>query len=213
MFSWEDVEFNLGGKVKSVLVVVLASLLVTQQGIAGGRESDAVSSAAVNSTVWEDNPIDDYFAGTEGAVNAAMPDVLYANIYLDSWEKELQHAYNILGEELGEGYVKEYAREAGEKFRQFAGAQSWLESYLQNSAHEETQNEGGETAAAGEAGALGAAKAYSQVQLTRRITLRIYGLLKEYGRKDKTYSGREGVFRFRQQEAEEALLECGLLAR
>ena len=213
MFSWDDLAFNLGGRVKSVLIVALAAFLVAQQGYRAGEGNNGRSGTVPSgsrgvSAVYEygedngDNPIDEYFNGLKLNIKGTAEAVSFANIYLDSWEKELRRSYEVLGGVLaGESACGDsYIGEAQELFAGFAETQGWLEAYLDSSVSAVGSTD--------ETGVLSARKAYGKAELTKWLTLRVYGLLAETLPQEGT--GWDGGFGFAENEAGEALRGCGI---
>lgn len=213
MFIWEELEFNLGSRVKSVLIVALAAFLAVQQGMAAkeypyegmGAQTAASGNGIYEVCMKESNPIDEYFEGLAAQVKGPVEEISFANIYLDSWERELLRAYEVLcGASAGfPDYGKEYAGNAARQFAEFAETQGWLEAYFSSgSERAEEHLQGGV-----KTDALGRDKAFGKARLTRWLTLRIYGMLKEGGPERNEWDGR---FVFEKDTAQQALRECGV---
>lgn len=201
--EWEQ---ECGSAIKSVLIVVLSLLLLVQQGrsastdmeTAGGlRALPADQGAEEDTMMVRDNPIDRCYGGllaeiekgiSEGKASAGQ--VMILNLYLDSWEQELEHAYYLWRSRLTGGYYGSgYLEEAESAFVVYAQAQGWLEAYcLQEGASagsREKSTVSGDT--------LSAEQTKARAELVRSQALRMYGLLEQCAEGDVTW---ENLFLF-----------------
>lgn len=193
MFSFEEAEWNLGGRIKSVLVLALAVALLAQYGRAEGL-LQSVSSGGVevgNEQVLSGNPIDDYYAGIAGQalLNSEPAQRALALLYQESWEKEFMHACEALAAQAegAHGAAEPYAGSCREALAEYAEAAGWLEVLAGR--REMTE------------------RAYAEAGIYREETLRIYRLL---GMGDAEGDWK-GSFLFDAGTAEGELRECGLL--
>lgn len=227
MFIGEELEFHLGSRVKSVLIVALAAFLVAQQGMMVKEEPYSGAWAQTSSSgseiyagyTKENNPIDEYFEGLAAQVKGPVAEMSFANIYLDSWERELLRAYEMLNSVSGDSpdYGRQYVGDAAKQFSEFAETQGWMEAYFSIKGTESDVLDSGVRT-----DILVRNKVFGKAQLTRWLTLRIYGLLKEDGLQENGLQENglqengqqenewDGGFAFEKETAQKALQECGI---
>lgn len=193
MFSFEEAERDLSGRIKSVLVVALAVALLVQYGRAEGLLKSVASVGTAVSAEYgpRGNPIDDYYTGIAGqaALESEPAERAMALLYQESWEKEFMHACGALAvqAEAAYGSAGPYAGSCGKALAEYAEAAGWLEVL---------------------AGLRGTAeRACAGAGIYREETLRIYRLL---GLDESESTWRES-FLFDAGAAERELEECGLL--
>lgn len=154
--SWEELEHGFRERIKSVLVLVLFAIIMVMQ-VRITRAEEAGKPA---------NPIDAFFRNISNGGEEISRNPVYQLIYLECWEQELSHAYQCLEARVysGQGIALQQVTEAEECFREFAGCQGWLETCAENASAKEQDT--------GE-------RIQKQLELTRALTLRIYGMLGE----------------------------------
>lgn len=212
MESFEELEHNLSGRLKSVMILVLAVFLAILSGTknTGVRELDTIGNFGI--TVVTENPIDKYFNSLI-SVDVEMSDQrAFAHIYLDCWEQELIHAYEML-EAHTEAVTKSYSFRAASDFASYAETEGWLEAYYRNAAGAETEDRiliqkevSVEQVICQDT--LTVDRIYAQADLTRWQTLRMYELMRSKGNEQ---TGMETFFLFNSQTAQEALKQSGCL--
>ncbi|MCM1044598.1 MAG: hypothetical protein NC417_03725 [Candidatus Gastranaerophilales bacterium] len=150
---FEDYEWKLSGRIKSVLIVFLSAMLLLFY--AEMREQAPAPNEAES---LRDNPVDSYFLEMEQRISGNMRD-RWQQLYLDAWEQELAHAYELMGQDLPELFFEEggYGMRARQSFGEFMEAQSYLEGYY----------------AGGMSGERGTT-ADARIELARAQTLRLY---------------------------------------
>lgn len=123
--GYMELEWQLAGRIKSVLIVVLGTLLVLYYAYTA-RDKPAEELSY-------DNPIDIFFLGVEEEMPESMRK-RWLILYLDAWETELVHAYELIEEELPENFFREdgYGQRALQAFNTFSEAQGYLEGYYMN---------------------------------------------------------------------------------
>lgn len=146
--GYMELEWQLAGRIKSVLIVVLSTLLIlyyaytTGDKLSGNNlreapksvtEADLSVFSADGQAVSYDNPIDPFFLEVE----KDMPEDLrkrWLILYLDAWEAELAHAYELIEGELPKSFFREdgYGQRALQAFNSFSEAQGYLEDYYVN---------------------------------------------------------------------------------
>ncbi len=209
----EEWERELGGRVKTVLVLALAACLLVQYNKSNTLELRPVQGSTVQNgdirlgQEAADNPIDRYFAEREAVVPAEQLRQ-YRLVWLECWEEELRYAYERLGEALPSSFWEQdgYLGQAREHFRDFVRAEGYLESY-----YEVYGEQGVQTAQ--EQGKPGAGVTGLEVQLTltREQTLRIHALIRErQGMSEQAEKEAEGQFTFEREAAEAMLKRVGL---
>ncbi len=159
--EWEG---RMGGRIKSVLIVALSALLLWVYAKAGESEGFRVREVSSGQAVGEPgdgNPVDRFFLGGEDLSGSERD--RWQQLYLDAWERELTHAYELMGEELPESFLAEGGGlRAGAAFGEFLEAQSSLEGYY-------AQGVGRESGAVTDV----------RLELTRAQAQRLYGLIGE----------------------------------
>ncbi len=168
MAWFEEWEWQLDGRMKSVAIVALAALLLTTYGKMQGQKGIADGK--------EENPIDQYFEErAEVFEEGGMEPEEYFLIYLECWEMELAHAYECMGKDVPESFWENggYGREAKSHFESFVREQGYLESYYQNGAGYFAEDGTKEM----EQGSCDALQA--RIELIRLQTLRIYETIQE----------------------------------
>lgn len=149
--GYMELEWQLAGRIKSVLIVVLCALLVLYYAYTAGdklsednfgynfkenAESNIETGVQVFVTDGQalsyDNPIDAFFLGEEEIPESMRKRWLI--LYLDAWEAELAHAYELIEGELPESFFREngYGQRALQAFNSFSEAQGYLEDYYVN---------------------------------------------------------------------------------
>ena len=143
MGYFEEMEWQLGGRLKSVLIVILSATLVfLYAGVRERSQEDGHAGAALESPMvvqtWGpgvyaegyDNPIDRYFLRIEEQLPENMYD-RWQQLYLDAWEMELAHAYELMAEEMPDNFFAEggYGQRARQAFEEFVETQGYLEGY------------------------------------------------------------------------------------
>ena len=131
MGFFEEFEWKLGGRLKSVLIVILSAMLVFFYAAMRERaQADGQAADFGTAESFGDNPIDRYFLEIEQSIPGNMRD-RWQQLYLDAWEQELAHAYELMGQELPETFFGEdgYGMRARQSFGEFMEAQSYLEGY------------------------------------------------------------------------------------
>ncbi len=181
-----ELEWQLEGRVKSVLIVVLAALLLIcraeRQEVGPMQTAEPMQEAesmqtAVSAKVWAeenkeeteedaekeakeeveedaeavveagtdvdagteaeagayDNPIDRFFLGIEEDMPRRKRES-WSLLYLDAWEGELAHAYELMGEKLPSGFFQEEGcgQRAQSAYESFVEAQGYLEEAYVN---------------------------------------------------------------------------------
>lgn len=213
----EEWERELGGRVKTVLVLALAASLLVQYNKSNILELRPVQGSIVQNgdirleqeaaESMEDNPIDRYFAEREAVVPAEQLRQ-YRLVWLECWEEELRYAYERLGEALPSSFWEQdgYLGQAREHFRNFVRAEGYLESYYEMHGEQGIQT-------AQEQGKPGADVTGLEVQLTltREQTLRIHALIREQqGLSTQAEKETEEQFTFEREAAEAMLKRVGL---
>lgn len=135
MGFFEGSEWQLGGRLKSVLIVMLSAMLVFAYAAMSGKRPDN-GQAAGNAGVIDaypdigGNPVDRYFLEIEQRLPENMRN-RWQQLYLDAWEQELAHAYELMAQELPETFFAEggYGLRARQSFGEFVEAQGYLEGY------------------------------------------------------------------------------------
>lgn len=183
MFCFEEMEDKMAGRVKSVLLLALLALLLV-----------------CYAKVGQNNPIDAYF-------QQLPADRVRNLIYLECWEQELAHAYDVLGQNLTGGYALPGTyNEAAALFRRYAAAQGTLEACYELAIQGEPPVE---TLLSGRLRALSEEKS---LELIRDNTLRIYEqLLGQQGDNGEIgdVTRRKELFIFSSEEAEAMLQNSG----
>lgn len=164
MFDLFDLESSLGGRVKSVLILVLITVILTYQGETQNRGEQVVDSVSVLTELQ--NPIDNYFNNIK--IDDTYEDqIFYATVYLECWEQELLNGYDILESKAYPelSYPEEYVDASREYFLEFAESQSWMETYYEH----------GDSFFNGEPVSI--QQLYNKAQIIRIQVLTIYNML------------------------------------
>ncbi len=161
-----DLESNLGGRIKSVLILVLVTVILTFQGKIQNQGEQVVDSVSVITET--ENPIDSYF---EPIIldESSEEQLFYATVYLECWEQELLNGYHMLQSKAYPelNYPEEYVDASREHFIKFAESQSWMETYYEH----------GDTILNGEP--LTTKQIYNKAEIIRKQALQIYNMLGE----------------------------------
>lgn len=183
MFCLDEMEDKMAGRVKSVLLLALLTILLVCYAKAG-----------------QNNPIDEYF-------QQLPADRVRNLIYLESWEQELAHAYEVLGQNLTDSHALPATyNEAAALFRRYAAAQGMLEACYELAIQGEPPVE---TLLSGRLRALSEEKS---LELIRDNTLRIYEQLLGQQRDNgeiRDVTRRKELFIFNSEEAEAMLQNSG----
>ena len=166
MFDLFDLESSLGGRVKSVLILVLITVILTYQGETQNRGEQVVDSVSVLTELQ--NPIDNYFNNIK--IDDTYEDkIFYATVYLECWEQELLNGYDILESKAYPelSYPEEYVDASREYFLEFAESHSWMETYYEH----------GDSFFNGEPVSI--QQLYNKAQIIRIQVLTIYNMLGE----------------------------------
>jgi|GEM_PF-5788338 len=165
-------------RIKSVLIVLLALLLVVRQASLIGREEILSETSADDAVITlketeaaaaENNPVDIFFQEIKIDYLSAVTKRDFANIYLDCWEKELENGYDMIKIQADAivSYPDGYIAQSREACLQYAESQGWLEAYYSVGGNE------------GEA--FYCAYIYAKAELIKENTLRIYVLMERDG--------------------------------
>ena len=169
MFDLFDLESSLGGRIKSVLILILVTVILTYQGKIQNQGEQVVDSVSV---VTESvNPIDSYFEPI--ILDEAREDQLFcATVYLECWEQELLNGYDVLQSKAYPelNYPEEYVDASREYFIKFAESQSWMETYYEH----------GDIILSGEP--VTTKQIYNKAEIIRKQALQIYNMLGEESR-------------------------------
>ena len=198
--AWlEEWEEQLGGRIKSVLILALAAFLLMEynNGNIAYRMVEPVASVKVTSECENQNPIDSYFQKLEGSVPQECM-ARFDLIYLECWEMELAHAYHILSQELPASFFEAggYGTKGQESFSEFTLAQSYLENYY--GSYVEKQED---LVRPGDA-------VKTRLELTKAQTLRLYQLI----HKEQNLKLAE-LFVFEEEDAKRLLENSGVWNR
>lgn len=199
MWCIEELEENLSGRLKSVLLVALSALLLVCYGKAQIAVTE-VNSAGAKVMLWEEeNPVDSYFQGIETEALDKKQQYAYAVIYQECWEKEFANAYELLGQKTFlQSLIRKQAEQAAEHFQKYARAQGDLEAYCEYAQGEQKK----------EVDFTNAVKLNSisaETELLKEQTLKIYVQLLM---NDKSTVDR--LFVFSEQEAAKMLVQSGI---
>lgn len=227
--AWlEEWEEQLGGRVKSVLILALAAFLLVEynngniiyrmvEPADSGKVAIYGEEAAVPMTApaGYENPIDSYFQEVEASVPQELQGRFYL-IYLECWETELVHAYNLLAQKLPASFFEEdgYGTDGQEAFWDFTLAQGYLESYYGNDLTAEDMATGRDVKIGENVETEGIVKAgndaRTRLELTRAQTLRIYQLIL----KEQNWNAElTGLFSFEEESARVMLVNSGILSK
>ena len=182
----EELEYKVGERLKSVLVLVLGAFLLVELG-GNEKVEQTVGTAYVEQA--QSNPVDAFFEERMELAESGSEQEIITLIWLECWEKELVHGYALLAERLPFAFAEEeaYGMSALKHFGAFTEAQGYLEAYsLQQGDWEQLQ----------------LVKTQQKLQLVREQTLRLYGRLHGVN------SEEDYVFDVR--EAEEMLQNSGI---
>lgn len=168
MLDFSEIENNLSGRIKSVLILALAAMLITFQGQIHSQGVYPVITS--NITTELENPIDSFFNEmTIIKEDNEEIQIFAANIYLECWEQELFNGYHILQTQISNHlYPTEYVEASQKAFLEFMESESWMKTYYEKG--EDILN--GST--------LTVERLYNQADLIRQQVLRIYTMLGEY---------------------------------
>ena len=187
MWCFEELEQNLGGRLKSVMILALLSLLSVCLGeIQKLRLTEETALQA--SSPAEENPIDAYFRqiSTENFSEEEL--YIYTLIYQECWEKELMNAYTLMAQKhpimVSE---KSGLPEAYNNFIKFAQTQGELEKYSGLAAEKEDQG--------------------AETELITEQTLNLYEKLSAAL---KGPDSLRSLFVFSRREAEQMLVRSGI---
>ncbi len=164
MFDLFDLESSLGGRIKSVLILVLITVILTYQGETQNRGEQMVDSVSVFTELQ--NPIDYHFRNVMFD-NTREDKIFWATVYLECWEQELLNGYNILQSKAYPelSYPEEYVDASREHFIKYAESQSWMETYYEH----------GDSFFNGEP--VTTEQIYNKAEIIREQALNIYNML------------------------------------